>query len=67
MVSGHDLGDIERLLEQTKDTGVDVYTHGEMLPIHYYPEFKKYDNLVGNYGNAWWKQKKSLKALTALF
>ncbi|MGD6729560.1 MAG: hydroxylamine reductase [Pleomorphochaeta sp.] len=61
LVSGHDLGDIEKLLEQTKGTGVDVYTHGEMLPVHYYPEFKKYDNLVGNYGNAWWKQKEEFE------
>lgn len=56
LVSGHDLTDLERLLEQTKGTGVDVYTHSEMLPAHYYPAFKKYDNFVGNYGNAWWKQ-----------
>ncbi|MFD3157082.1 hydroxylamine reductase [Haloimpatiens sp. FM7330] len=56
LVSGHDLKDLEELLEQTKGTGVDVYTHGEMLPAHYYPAFKKYDNFVGNYGNAWWKQ-----------
>ncbi len=56
LVSGHDLKDLEQLLEQTKGTGVDVYTHSEMLPAHYYPFFKKYDNLVGNYGNAWWKQ-----------
>ncbi len=56
LVSGHDLTDLEQLLEQTKDTGVDVYTHSEMLPAHYYPAFKKYDNFVGNYGNAWWKQ-----------
>lgn len=56
LISGHDLTDLEQLLEQTKGTGVDVYTHGEMLPAHYYPELKKYDNLVGNYGNAWWKQ-----------
>lgn len=56
LISGHDLKDLEMLLEQTKDTGVDVYTHGEMLPAHYYPMFKKYSNLVGNYGNAWWKQ-----------
>ncbi|ABN51277.1 MAG TPA: hydroxylamine reductase [Hungateiclostridium thermocellum] len=56
LVSGHDLTDLEQLLEQTKGTGVDVYTHGEMLPAHYYPAFKKYDNFVGNYGNAWWKQ-----------
>jgi hydroxylamine reductase len=57
LISGHDLKDLEELLEQTKGTGVDVYTHGEMLPANYYPKFKKYDNLVGNYGNAWWKQK----------
>lgn len=56
LITGHDLPDLERLLEQTKGTGVDVYTHGEMLPAHYYPFFRKYDNLVGNYGNAWWKQ-----------
>lgn len=57
LVSGHDLKDLEMLLEQTQGTGVDVYTHGEMLPAHYYPFFKKYDNFAGNYGNAWWKQK----------
>ena len=57
LVSGHDLKDLEQLLEQTKGTGVDVYTHSEMLPAHYYPAFKKYDNFAGNYGNAWWKQK----------
>ena len=57
LVSGHDLRDLEMLLEQTKDTGVDVYTHSEMLPAHYYPTFKKYSHFVGNYGNAWWKQK----------
>jgi hydroxylamine reductase len=56
LVSGHDLKDIEELLEQTKDTGVDVYTHGEMLPAHYYPAFKKYSHLFGNYGGSWWKQ-----------
>ena len=56
LISGHDLTDLEQLLEQTRGTGVDVYTHSEMLPAHYYPYFKKYDNLVGNYGNAWWKQ-----------
>lgn len=56
LISGHDLTDMEQLLEQTKGTGVDVYTHSEMLPAHYYPAFKKYDNLAGNYGNAWWKQ-----------
>lgn len=57
LISGHDLKDLEMLLEQTKGTGVDVYTHGEMLPAHYYPFFKKYDNFAGNYGNAWWQQK----------
>lgn len=57
LFSGHDLGDIEELLEQTQGTGIDVYTHGEMLPAHYYPKLKRYSNLVGNYGNAWWKQK----------
>lgn len=57
LVSGHDLRDLEMLLEQTQGTGVDVYTHSEMLPAHYYPAFKKYPNFVGNYGNAWWKQK----------
>ena len=56
LVSGHDLKDLEMLLEQTQGTGIDVYTHGEMLPAHYYPFFKKYTNFVGNYGNAWWKQ-----------
>jgi hydroxylamine reductase len=57
IVSGHDLKDLEMLLEQTKGTGIDVYTHGEMLPAHSYPAFKNYDNFVGNYGNAWWKQR----------
>jgi hydroxylamine reductase len=57
LISGHDLKDIEDLLIQTEDTGVDVYTHGEMLPAHYYPQLKKYKHLVGNYGNAWWKQR----------
>jgi len=56
LVSGHDLKDLEELLVQTQGTGVDVYTHGEMLPAHYYPAFKKYDNFVGNYGNAWHRQ-----------
>lgn len=56
LVSRHDLTDLEQLLEQTQGTGVDVYTHSEMLPAHYYPAFKKYENFVGNYGNAWWKQ-----------
>lgn len=57
LVSGHDLRDMEMLLEQTEGTGVDVYTHSEMLPAQYYPAFKKYDHFAGNYGNAWWKQK----------
>ncbi|MDD3049687.1 MAG: hydroxylamine reductase, partial [Candidatus Cloacimonetes bacterium] len=56
LISGHDLKDMEQLLEQTQGTGVDVYTHSEMLPANYYPAFKKYDNFIGNYGNAWWKQ-----------
>ncbi|BDR79997.1 hydroxylamine reductase [Clostridium tetani] len=56
LISGHDLRDLEQLLEQTKGTGVDVYTHSEMLPAHYYPAFKKYSHFAGNYGNAWWKQ-----------
>lgn len=56
LISGHDLVDLEQLLEQTKDQGVDVYTHSEMLPAHYYPVLNKYEHLVGNYGNAWWKQ-----------
>ncbi len=56
LISGHDLTDLEQLLEQTKGTGVDVYTHSEMLPAHYYPAFRKYENFAGNYGNAWWKQ-----------
>ena len=57
LISGHDLRDLEMLLEQTQGTGVDVYTHSEMLPAHYYPAFKKYSHFAGNYGNAWWKQK----------
>ena len=57
LISGHDLHDLEELLEQTKNSGVDVYTHGEMLPAHYYPAFKKYTHFAGNYGNAWWKQR----------
>lgn len=61
LISGHDLSDIKELLEQTKDTGIDVYTHSEMLPAHYYPELKKYPHLVGNYGNAWWKQKEEFE------
>ena len=62
LVSGHDLRDLEMLLEQTQGTGVDVYTHSEMLPAHYYPAFKKYPNFIGNYGNAWWKQKEEFEA-----
>ena len=62
LISGHDLRDLEMLLEQTQGTGVDVYTHSEMLPAHYYPPFKKYDNFKGNYGNAWWKQKEEFEA-----
>ncbi len=62
LISGHDLKDLEELLEQTKDTGVDVYTHGEMLPAHYYPAFKKYPHFVGNYGNAWWQQKEEFSS-----
>lgn len=62
LISGHDLWDLEQLLEQTKGTGIDVYTHSEMLPAHYYPTFKKYDNFVGNYGNAWWKQKEEFES-----
>ena len=58
LISGHDLKDLEMLLEQTEGTGVDVYTHGEMLPGHYYPKFKKYTHFAGNYGNAWWLQNK---------
>ncbi|MDD6922955.1 MAG: hydroxylamine reductase [Veillonellaceae bacterium] len=62
LVSGHDLKDLEQLLEQTQGSGVDVYTHGEMLAAHYYPKFKKYENFAGNYGNAWWKQKEEFEA-----
>ena len=62
LISGHDLKDLEQLLEQTQGTGVDVYTHSEMLPAHYYPAFKKYTNFVGNYGNAWWKQKEEFES-----
>lgn len=62
LISGHDLHDLEQLLEQTKDSGVDVYTHGEMLPAHYYPAFKKYPHFAGNYGNAWWKQREEFTA-----
>ena len=62
LISGHDLRDMEMLLEQTEGTGVDVYTHSEMLPAHYYPAFKKYSHFVGNYGNAWWKQKEEFES-----
>ena len=62
LVSGHDLKDIEQLLIQTEGTGVDVYTHSEMLPAHYYPSLKKYKHLVGNYGNAWWKQREEFES-----
>ncbi len=61
LISGHDLRDMEDLLEQTMGTGVDVYTHSEMLPAHYYPAFKQYDHFVGNYGNAWWKQREEFE------
>ena len=61
LISGHDLKDMEELLEQTVGTGVDIYTHGEMLPANYYPAFKKYDHFVGNYGNSWWKQKEEFE------
>ena len=62
LVSGHDLKDLELLLKQTEGTGVDVYTHSEMLPAHYYPAFKKYSHFAGNYGNAWWKQKEEFES-----
>jgi hydroxylamine reductase len=62
LISGHDLKDMEELLEQTKGSGVDVYTHGEMLPAHYYPAFKKYDNLKGNYGGSWWHQNQDFES-----
>lgn len=62
LVSGHDLRDLEMLLEQTKDAGIDIYTHSEMLPAHYYPAFKKYSHFYGNYGNAWWKQQEEFEA-----
>lgn len=61
LISGHDLKDIEMLLEQTEGTGVDVYTHSEMLPAHYYPKFKKYKHFIGNYGNSWWMQKEEFE------
>lgn len=62
LVSGHDLKDIEELLQQTEGTGIDIYTHSEMLPAHYYPRLKKYKHLAGNYGNAWWKQKEEFES-----
>lgn len=62
LISGHDLHDIKMLLEQTKGTGIDIYTHGEMLPAHYYPELKKYSHLVGNYGGSWYKQKEEFES-----
>ncbi len=62
LISGHDLKDMEELLKQTEGTGVDVYTHSEMLPAHYYPAFKKYEHFVGNYGNAWWKQREEFES-----
>ncbi|MFO7731035.1 MAG: hydroxylamine reductase [Spirochaetia bacterium] len=62
LISGHDLKDMDELLKQTEGTGVDVYTHSEMLPANYYPSFKKYDHFVGNYGNAWWKQNKEFES-----
>ena len=62
LISGHDLKDMEELLKQTEGTGVDVYTHGEMLPANYYPAFKKYEHFVGNYGNAWWQQNKEFES-----
>lgn len=62
LISGHDLKDMEELLKQTEGTGVDVYTHGEMLPANYYPEFKKYDHFVGNYGGSWWRQNKEFES-----
>lgn len=62
LISGHDMKDMELLLEQTKDSGIDVYTHGEMLPANYYPKFKKYKHFIGNYGNAWWKQREEFES-----
>ena len=67
LVSGHDLKDLEELLEQTAGTGVDVYTHSEMLPAHSYPAFKKYSHFVGNYGNAWWKQREEFETFNGVF
>lgn len=67
LISGHDLKDLEELLEQTEGTGVDVYTHSEMLPAHYYPAFKKYKHFIGNYGNAWWKQREEFETFNGVF
>ena len=61
LISGHDLKDLEELLQQSEGKGIDIYTHSEMLPAHYYPAFKKYSNFIGNYGNAWWKQKEEFE------
>nr|HPJ82560.1 hydroxylamine reductase [Bacteroidales bacterium] len=66
LISGHDLKDMQELLEQTAGTGVDVYTHGEMLPAHYYPAFKKYPHFIGNYGNAWWKQREEFESFNGV-
>ncbi len=66
LISGHDLKDMEELLKQTEGTGVDVYTHSEMLPANYYPKFKKYEHFVGNYGNAWWKQKEEFESFNGV-
>lgn len=66
LISGHDLKDMEELLEQTSGTGVDVYTHGEMLPANYYPAFKKYSHFVGNYGSSWWKQREEFEAFNGV-
>ncbi len=62
LVSGHDLNDIQQLLEQSQDAGIDIYTHSEMLPTHYYPKLKRYSHLKGNYGNAWWKQREEFES-----
>lgn len=62
LISGHDLKDMDDLLEQTKDSGIDIYTHSEMLPAHYYPAFKKYKHFIGNYGNSWWKQREEFES-----
>ncbi|MDR0295408.1 MAG: hydroxylamine reductase [Prevotellaceae bacterium] len=66
LISGHDLKDMEELLEQTAGTGVDIYTHSEMLPAHYYPAFKKYPHFIGNYGNAWWKQREEFESFNGV-